>query len=89
MINLDGVINEEAYFHLKNKTMDVYLDEQKIDYLVEEVFLFTMWNNYLEGQLSQNYSRIALKEEKFLRRGWNKLGIYKRKQGKNKEPVNK
>lgn len=89
VINLDGVTNEKAYFHLKNKTMGVYLDEQKIDYLVEEVFLFRMWDNYLEGQLSKHYSMIALKKEKFLRRGWNKLGIYKRKQGKNKEPMNK
>jgi len=79
VINLDGVINKEAYFNLKNKTMDVYLDEQRIDYLVEEVFLFRMWDNYLGGQLSKDYYMVALKKEKLLRRGWNKLGIYKRK----------
>jgi len=79
VINLDGVLNKEAYFHLQNKTMDVYLDEQKIDYLVEEVFLFRMWDNYLGGQLSKHYSMVASKTEKLLRRGWNKLGIYKRK----------
>jgi hypothetical protein len=80
VINLDGVINEAAYFHLKNKTMDSYLAEQKIDYIVEEVYLFKMWDNYLEGQLSKHYKLVDLrKEEKLLRWPWHTVGIYVRK----------
>ena len=74
VINLDGVLNKEAYFHLMNKAMDIYLEEQKIDYLIEEVYLFRKWNHYLEGQLSKNYSMVAVKPG----RGWYQLGIYKR-----------
>ena len=75
VVNLDGVINEEAYFHLKNKTMDVYLEQQQIDFLMEEVYLFRMWNHYLDNQLSKNYSMVSKKSG----RGWYELGIYKRK----------
>ena len=82
VINLDGVINKDAYSHLKNKTMDIYLEKQQIDYLVEEVFLFKIWDRYLEGQLSKQYIMVASKKEKLLRRGCNKLGIYKRKKGR-------
>jgi hypothetical protein len=79
VINLDGVVNKEAYFHLKNKTMDVYLDQEKIDYLVEEAFLFRMWNRYLGGQLTEDYTMITSKRERLLRWGWKNVGIYKRK----------
>jgi hypothetical protein len=80
VINLDGVINEDAYLHLKDKTMDSYLVEQKIDYIVEEVYLFNMWDNYLEGQLSKHFKLVTLRKEKKLRRWpWHRLGIYKRK----------
>ena len=71
VLNLDGVVNEEAYFHLRNRTMDIYLKEQQIDCLVEEVFLFRMWNKYLRGQLSRNYTMVASRKEKRFRRGWN------------------
>jgi len=77
VINLDGVMNEDAYIHLKNKTMDVYLDDQQIDYLVEEVFLFEMWNKYLGGQLSNKYIRVASRENKLLPKSWQKFAIYK------------
>ena len=78
VINLDGVINEEAYLHLKNKTLGIYMEKQKIDYFVDEVFLFKLWDGYLEGQLSKHYTRIALKKNKDPqgRANW---GIYKRK----------
>ena len=79
VINLDGVMNEDAYFHLKNKTMDVYLDEQKIDYLVDEVYLFGMWDNYLGGQLSKKFNLLTLKKERLLPKSWGEWGIYKRK----------
>jgi len=39
VINLDGVINEHAHFHLKNKSLDSYLLEQAVEYIVEEEFL--------------------------------------------------
>lgn len=76
VVNLDGVINRKAYLHVKNKTLDRYLDDQEIDYFVEETYLFRMWDHYLEGQLSKNYSLVASKPG----RGWYKVGIYKRKQ---------
>ena len=85
VVNLDGVINEEAYFHLKNKTMDTYLEEQNIEYLIEEIYLFRMWNHYLEKQLSEHYTLVALKPG----RSWYQVGIYKRKQGENKESMSK
>jgi len=78
VVNLDGVVNREAYVHLKNKTMDKYLDAQEIDFLVEEVFLFEMWNEYLGGQLSNQYKLVVLKVEKLLSKANSKLGIYKR-----------
>jgi len=78
VVNLDGVVNRDAYFHLHTKTMDTYLEKQKIDYLVEEVFLFKMWDDYLGGQLSRLYDRVALKREKLLREANSQLGIYKR-----------
>ena len=81
VVNLDGLINEEAYVHLKNKTMDVYLKNQQIDYLVEEVVLFEMWDKYLEGQLSRDYSMITMKKEIFLPRLWQESAIYKRRIG--------
>jgi hypothetical protein len=81
VVNLDGLINEEAYAHLKNKTMDVYLANQKIDYLVEEVVLFNMWDEYLGGKLSRDYSIIKRKKEKLLPRLWQESAIYKRKTG--------
>ena len=79
VVNLDGLINEEAYAHLQNKTMDVYLANQKIDYLVEEVVLFNMWDEYLGGKLSRDYSIIKRKKEKLLPRLWQESAIYKRK----------
>lgn len=82
IINLDGVTNKEAYLHLKNKTLGIYLDEQQIDYLVEEVFLFNRWDNYLNKQLSKHYTRIALNQGGQLHRDWEKWGIYKRKESK-------
>ena len=75
VINLDGVINRAAFLHVKDKTLDRYLDDQEIEYLVEETYLFRMWNHYLEGQLSKNYSLFMAKPG----RGWYKLGIFKRK----------
>ena len=82
VINLDGVMNEDAYLHLKNKTMDVYLKDQQIDYLVEEVVLFEMWDKYLGGQLSRDYAMIKMKKEKSLPRLWQESAIYKRRIGK-------
>ena len=79
VVNLDGVVNRDAYFSLYSKTMDHYLEEQEIDYLVEEVFLFKMWDEYLGGQLSRNYEMVDLKIEKKLGEANSKLGIYKRK----------
>lgn len=83
IINLDGVINEEAYLHLKNKTMDIYLEERQIDYLVDEVFLFRMWDSYLGRKLSKQYMRIALKKNKCEPRRRGNWGVYKRKSGKD------
>lgn len=82
VVNLDGVMNEDAYVHLKNKTMDVYLKNQQIDYLVEESVLFEMWDRYLGGQLSRDYVLISRKREKALPRLWQKSAIYKRRIGK-------
>jgi hypothetical protein len=79
VVNLDGLINEEAYVHLKNKTMDVYLANQKIDYLVEEVVLFNMWDKYLGGQLSRDYSIVRRKKEILLPRLWQESAVYKRR----------
>jgi hypothetical protein len=79
VVNLDGVINEAAYVHLKDKTMDVYLKNQEIDYLVEEVVLFNMWDEYLGGQLSRDYALISRKREKALPRLWQESAIYKRR----------
>jgi len=73
VINLDGVINREAYLHVKNKTLETYLKDQKVDYLVEEKYLFRMWNRYLQGQLSKNFALVASKPG----RGWYGWGIYK------------
>jgi len=73
VINLDGVINKEAYLNVKNKTLGKYLENQKVEYLVEETYLFRMWDHYLEGQLSENFSLINSKPG----RGWYKVGIYK------------
>ena len=78
IINLDGVTNKEAYLHLKNKTLGSYLDGQQIDYLVEEVFLFNRWDNYLKKSF-KHYTRIVLNKEGRLQRDWEKWGIYKRK----------
>jgi hypothetical protein len=75
-------MNEDAYVHLKNKTMDVYLKNQQIDYLVEESVLFEMWDRYLGGQLSRDYVLISRKREKALPRLWQKSAIYKRRIGK-------
>ncbi len=74
VINLDGVINKEAYLHVKDKTLGEYLDQKEIKYLVEETYLFRMWDHYLEGQLSKNYSLVVTKPG----RGWYKVGIYKK-----------
>jgi hypothetical protein len=73
--NLDGVINREAYMHVKEKTLGTYLGEQDIEYLVEEIYLFRMWNRYLKGQLSNNYSLVTAKPG----RGWYQIGIFKSK----------
>jgi hypothetical protein len=75
VINLDGVINRKAYLHVKDRTLGTYLDDQEIKYLVEETYLFRMWDHYLEKQLSRNYSLVMAKPG----RGWYKTGIYKRK----------
>jgi hypothetical protein len=82
VVNLDGVTNEDAYLHLQNKTMDTYLNDQQIDYLVEEVVLFEMWDKYLGGQLSRDYAMIKMKREKSLPRLWQVSAIYKRRIGK-------
>ena len=74
VVNLDGVINREAYHHVKNKTLSSYLGDLEIKYLVEETYLFKMWDHYLEKQLSKNYSLVKAKPG----RGWYKTGIYKR-----------
>jgi hypothetical protein len=79
IINLDGVTNKAAYLHLKNKTMDAYLEEQDIDYLVEEVFLFGIFDKYLGGQLSKHYTLVNVKTDKRLRQGCERLAVYKRK----------
>ena len=78
VVNLDGVINEHAYFHLKNKTMDSYLNELQVNYLVEEVYLFKMWDNYLESQLSKNFTNVAIKEPDQDPQSLYTWGIYKR-----------
>lgn len=74
VINLDGVVNRESYMHIKNRTLETYLENQKIDCLVEEKYLFRMWNHYLKGQLSKNFSLVTSKPG----RGWYGWGIYKR-----------
>ena len=79
VINLHGVVNEDAYLHSKNKTLGTYLDDEEIDYIVEEVFTYNNWDNLLNGQLSERYDRISLKQNKSLPQAWN-LGIYRRKQ---------
>jgi len=79
VVNLDGVSNEEAYLHLKNRTMHSYLEEQEIDYIVEEEYLFNMWNDYLNGQLLERYTQVAVKTNSFLPHLWQRLGIYKKK----------
>ena len=61
VINLDGVINREAYLHVKEKTLGTYLEEQKVDYLVEEKYLFRMWNRYLNGTTFQKLCSCGLK----------------------------
>ena len=42
----------------------------------------TQLDSYLEGQLSKQYTRVALKSG----RGWYRVGIYKRKLGEVSEP---
>jgi len=79
VINLDGVTSEDAYMHLKHKTMDSYLEQQEIDYIVEEEYLFDMWNNYLAGQLLERYTQVAVRTNIFLPSLWQRLGIYKRR----------
>jgi hypothetical protein len=54
-------------------TLGTYLEDQKVDYLVEEKYLFKMWNHYLEGQLSKNFALVASKPGS----GWYGWGIYK------------
>jgi hypothetical protein len=78
VVNLDGVTNENAYFHLKNKTMDSYLNELQVNYIVEEVYLFKMWDNHLGSQLSKNFTKVGIKkpdQEPLSLYTW---GIYKR-----------
>ncbi len=82
VVNLDGVVNRDAYFALYSKTMDRYLEREKINYLVEEVFLFKMWDEYLGGQLSRSYNLVDMRVETKLGEANSKLGIYKRR-GKN------
>ena len=77
--NLDGVINEDAYLHLKNKTLEIYLNELQIDYIVEEVYLFKMWDTYLGKQLSKHYTNIAIKKNHQEPRSLYDWGIYIRK----------
>ena len=79
VINLDGVINEHAHFHLKNKSLDSYLLEQEVEYIVEEEFLFRMWDDYLDGQISRHYALVAQIKRKGLPQLWRTLSIYKRK----------
>jgi uncharacterized membrane protein YoaK (UPF0700 family) len=75
VINLDGVINREACVHLKEKTLGIYLEQMHIEYFVEEMYLFRIWDQYLEKQLSNNYSVVAVKPG----RSWYQLGIFKSK----------
>jgi len=82
VINLDGVINEEAYVHLKNKTMETYLKKHNVEYLVDEVYLFKMWNKHLDGQLSKYYRRVALKKNDIEPKSLYAWGIYKRESNK-------
>jgi hypothetical protein len=77
VVNLDGVVNRDAYFSLYAKTMDRYLEKEEIDYLVEEVFLFKMWDEYLGGQLSRSYDLVDMRVEKKLGEANSRLGIYK------------
>ena len=79
VVNLDGVVNRDAYFSLYAKTMDRYLEREEIDYLVEEVFLFKMWDEYLGGQLSRSYDMVDIRVENKLGEANSKLGIYKRR----------
>jgi hypothetical protein len=79
VVNLDGVINEDAHFHLKNKSLDSYLREQEVEYIVEEEFLFRMWDDYLDGQISRHYTLVAQIKRKGLPQLWRTLSIYKRK----------
>jgi hypothetical protein len=80
VVNLDGVVNRDAYFSLDAKTMDSYLEKEEIDYLVEEVFLFKMWDEYLGGQLSRSYDLVDMRVENKLGEANSKLGIYKRRE---------
>ena len=80
VVNLDGVVNRDAYFSLYAKTMDSYLETEGIDYLVEEVFLFKMWDEYLGGQLSRSYDMVDMRVENKLGEANSKLGIYKRRE---------
>jgi hypothetical protein len=79
VINLDGVINENAHFHLSHKSLDSYLREQAIEYIVEEEFLFRMWDDYLDGRISRNYELVAQTRQKGLPLLWSTINIYKRK----------
>lgn len=79
VVNLDGVVNRDAYSALSAKTMGTYLEEQEIDYLVEEAFLFKMWDEYLGGQLSRSFDMVDMRVEKKLGEANSRLGIYKRK----------
>jgi hypothetical protein len=88
VVNLDGVVNRDAYFSLYEKTMDDYLQREGIDYLVEEVFLFKMWDEYLGGQLSRSYDMVDMRVEKKLGEANSRLGIYKRKGREEKQILN-
>ena len=61
-------------FDIEWTTLGEYLEEKEIKYLVEETYLFRMWDHYLEGQLSKKYSLVVAKPG----RGWYKVGIYKK-----------
>lgn len=79
VVNLDGVINEQAHVHLKNKSLADYLQKEEIEYIIEEEFLFNMWDAYLRGQISAHYGLVAQTKRKGLPMFWQTVNIYKRK----------
>ena len=58
LINIDGVVNPEVLEHFADRTLESYLVQKQINYLVDHAFWLGIYNDIFGSPIQKNYDLI-------------------------------